>query len=167
MDALLSVYGDGRTEHDDGLAALAPALGVVLGGGRWPSSGGQVSCGRARGGRRTGRRVAGDGRAARCEDGQASGLAQLRRARRAAQHRGGQRRPSSGRPRGGRRSRTRVGRRARGRRRVGRRTSRSRQEARSRREARRVTVGGDGRAARCEDGRASGLAQLRRVRRVA
>jgi len=25
MDALLSVYGDGRTEHGDGLAALAPA----------------------------------------------------------------------------------------------------------------------------------------------
>ena len=54
--------------------------------------------------------VAGDGRTARCEDGRASGLPQLRRARRAAQHRGGQRRPSSGgRARGGRRSRTRGG----------------------------------------------------------
>jgi len=42
MDALLSVYDDGRTEHGDGLAALAPASGVALvaggapGGGRWP-----------------------------------------------------------------------------------------------------------------------------------
>ena len=27
MDALLSVYGDGRTEHSDGLVALAPASG--------------------------------------------------------------------------------------------------------------------------------------------
>ena len=119
MDALLSVYGDGRTEHSDGLAALAPVLGIVLmpggapDGGRWPSSGGRLSCGRARGGRRIGRRVADDGRAARCEDRRASGLAQLRRARPAAQHRGGQRRLSScgwvscGRSRGGRRSRTR------------------------------------------------------------
>ena len=56
------------------------------------------------------RRVAGDGQAPRCEDGWASGLAQLWRARRAAQHRRGQRRPSSGgRARGGRRSRTRGG----------------------------------------------------------
>jgi len=71
MDVLLSVYGDGQTEHGDGLAALAPASGIALvavgapGGGRWPSSGGRVSCGRAcggrraRGGRRAGRRVAG------------------------------------------------------------------------------------------------------------
>ena len=93
MDALLSVYGDGRTKHGDGLAALAPASGVALlaggapGGGRWPSSSGRVSYGRARGGRcarsgrhthsgrRVGRRVAGDGRATRYEDGRASGLA--------------------------------------------------------------------------------------------
>ena len=27
MDALLSVYSDGRTEHDDGLVALAPTSG--------------------------------------------------------------------------------------------------------------------------------------------
>jgi len=99
MDALLSVYGDRRTEHDDGLAALAPASSVALvaggalGGGRWPSSGGRVSSGRARDGSRAGRRVAGDGRAARCEDERASGLVQLRRARRAAQHWGEQRRP--------------------------------------------------------------------------
>jgi len=69
MDALLSVYDDGRTEHGDGLAALPPASGVALvaagapGVGRWPSSGGRVSCARARGerrargGRRAGRRV--------------------------------------------------------------------------------------------------------------
>jgi len=81
--------------------------------------GGRVSCGRARvgrrarGGRRAERWMADDGRAARCEDGRASELAQLRRARRTAQHRGGQWRPSSGgrvscgRARGGRRSRTR------------------------------------------------------------
>jgi len=111
MDALLSVYGDGRTEHDDGLAALAPASGVELvvggasGGGRWPSNGGRVSCGRARGGRRARgvrrawRRVAGDDRAARWEDGRASGLAQLRRAQRAAQQREGQWRSGELRPR--------------------------------------------------------------------
>ena len=56
MDALLSVYGDGRTEYGDGLAALAPASGVALvaggapGGGWWSSSGSWVSCGCARGG---------------------------------------------------------------------------------------------------------------------
>jgi len=50
MDALLSVYGDGWTEHGDSLAALAPATSFALvaggapGGGRWPSSGGRVSC---------------------------------------------------------------------------------------------------------------------------
>ena len=43
-DALLSVYDDGRTEHDDGLATLAPASSIALvaddapGGGRGPSS---------------------------------------------------------------------------------------------------------------------------------
>jgi len=65
MDALLSVYDDGRTEHGDGLAALAPASGFALvagglpGGGWWPSSGGRVSCGRARSGHRyrSGRRA--------------------------------------------------------------------------------------------------------------
>jgi len=58
MDALLSIYGDGRKEHGDGLAALAQASSIALvasgalGGGQWPSNSGRVSYGRARGGRR-------------------------------------------------------------------------------------------------------------------
>jgi len=74
MDALLSIYGDGRTEHDDGLAALALVSCIALMAGGVPG-GGRVSYGRARSGRRAGRRVPGDGRAACCEDGRASGLA--------------------------------------------------------------------------------------------
>jgi len=125
--------------------------GGASGGGWWPSSGGR----RARGGRHAGRRVAGDGRATRCEDGRTSRL---------ARHLGGQWQPSSGgqvscgRARGGRRSRMRVGRRARGWRRTGRWPGELR--PRSRREARRAVDGGrwSGSALRGRAGERTGAA---------
>jgi len=132
MDAFLSVYGDGRTGHGDGLAALAPASGVALvaagapGGGGWRTMVGQRA---ARTGGRADWRSSG-GHGGRRSTGADSGA-----------------RVSCGRARGGRRSRTRVGRRARGRRRAGRRAMAEQQRPgelrlRSRREARQAAGGG-------------------------
>jgi hypothetical protein len=151
MDALLSVYGDGRTEHGDGLAVPALASGIALvvggapGGGRWPSNSDRVTCGRARGGRRacSGWRAMVGQRAARTGgrvDWRSSG-------RRRSTGAGSGGRASGGRTHGG--CRARIGRRACGGRRAGR------------------QVAGDGRVGRCKDGWASGLAQLRRAWRAA